>query len=98
MAGGKKPEKEEPSSARDDGPAPKSSRVIEYNNIDPYLFEEIEKVESNGSYGSKIQSIVIHLLYIENKQPGSKSIVFTAWAHSLHSDVSNSFHFRLLSH
>ncbi|KZT19573.1 hypothetical protein NEOLEDRAFT_1159005 [Neolentinus lepideus HHB14362 ss-1] len=64
--------------------APRSRREIEYNYIDPALFEEIEKVESNGSYGSKIQTLVRHLLHIQDTDPGAKSIVFSAWADSLH--------------
>jgi hypothetical protein len=92
MLGKQMPEKvvEAPQRPRDE-PAPKTKRIIEYDSIDPFLFDEIQKVETNGSYGSKIESIVRHLLYIEEKQPGSKSIVFTAWAHSLHSDVSVPF-------
>jgi len=40
-------------------------------------------MESNGSYGSKIQALVRHLLYIQFTDPGAKSIVFSAWADSL---------------
>lgn len=42
-------------------------------------------MESNGSYGSKIQALVRHLLYIQFTDPGAKSIVFSAWADSLQS-------------
>ncbi|KAG2135375.1 SNF2 family N-terminal domain-containing protein [Suillus bovinus] len=64
-------------------PAPVSRREIQYNMIDPTIFEEIQTMESNGSYGSKIQALVRHLLYIQFTDPGAKSIVFSAWADSL---------------
>lgn len=43
-------------------------------------------MECHGSYGSKIQTLVKHLLYLEVIEPGAKSIVFSAWADSLHSE------------
>lgn len=65
-------------------PAPKSRRQIEYNVIESDLFESIQMMESHGSYGSKIQTLVRHLLYLEISDAGCKSIVFSAWADSLH--------------
>ncbi|KAG1857719.1 SNF2 family N-terminal domain-containing protein [Suillus subalutaceus] len=62
---------------------PVSRREIQYNIINPTIFEEIQTMESNGSYGSKIQALVRHLLYIQCTDPGAKSIVFSAWADSL---------------
>jgi len=44
-------------------------------------------MESTGSYGSKIQTLVRHLLYIQYTDPGAKSIIFSAWADSLHSQL-----------
>ncbi|KAG1773736.1 SNF2 family N-terminal domain-containing protein [Suillus placidus] len=64
-------------------PAPVSRREIQYNMINSTIFEEIQTMESNGSYGSKIQALVRHLLYIQFTDPGAKSIVFSAWADSL---------------
>ncbi|KAF9221774.1 hypothetical protein BS17DRAFT_757183 [Gyrodon lividus] len=64
-------------------PVPVSRREIQYNLIDPSLFAGIQKMESNGSYGSKIQTLVRHLLHIQLVDPGAKSIVFSAWADSL---------------
>ncbi|KAI6013221.1 SNF2 family N-terminal domain-containing protein [Pisolithus marmoratus] len=63
---------------------PKSRRSIEYNMISRSLFHEIQQIESEGSYGSKIQTLVRHLLHIQVSDPGAKSIVFSAWADSLH--------------
>ncbi|KAI6002459.1 SNF2 family N-terminal domain-containing protein [Pisolithus orientalis] len=53
-------------------------------SIGPSLLREIQQIESIGSYGSKIQTLVRHLLHIQVSDPGSKSIVFSAWADSLH--------------
>lgn len=64
---------------------PKSKRVIEYNTIDKSVFTEIQKVETVGSYGTKIEMLVRHLLYLQEVDPGCKSIVFSAWADSLFS-------------
>jgi E3 ubiquitin-protein ligase SHPRH len=43
-------------------------------------------MESFGSYGSKIQALIRHLLFLQITEPGAKSIVFSAWADSLHSE------------
>ncbi|KAG1750477.1 SNF2 family N-terminal domain-containing protein [Suillus paluster] len=71
-------------------PAPVSRREIQYNVIDPAIFEEIQTMESNGSYGSKIQGT------------GAKSIVFSAWADSLqiieHALRSNGISYLRLDH
>jgi E3 ubiquitin-protein ligase SHPRH len=40
-------------------------------------------MESFGDYGSQVQTLVRHLLYLESTEPGTKSIVFSAWADSL---------------
>ncbi|KNZ77948.1 hypothetical protein J132_02888 [Termitomyces sp. J132] len=64
-------------------PVPKSRRQISYNMIDPKLFGEINSMESFGDYGSKIQTLVRHLLYLKLTDPDAKSIVFSAWADSL---------------
>ena len=57
-------------------------------SLDPDIFGKIQKVESLGDYGSKIQTLIQHVLYLQIEEPGSKSIVFSAWADSLHSEFS----------
>ena len=52
---------------------------------DPVLFAEIQTMETYGDFGSKIQALVRHLAYLKLKDPGAKSIIFSAWADSLHS-------------
>jgi len=61
---------------------------------DPQLFEEIQAIESDGDFGSKVQTLVRHLLYLQITEPGAKSIVFSAWADSLYSALRN-FHVKL---
>jgi hypothetical protein len=64
---------------------PKSRRKIEYNTISHNLLSEIDTMEVRGSYGTKIDTLVRHLLYLQLADPGAKSIVFSAWEDSLHS-------------
>lgn len=42
-------------------------------------------METYGDYGTKVQTLVRHLLYLKLTDAGAKSIVFSAWADSLHS-------------
>ncbi|KAF8153782.1 SNF2 family N-terminal domain-containing protein [Crassisporium funariophilum] len=67
-------------------PAPQSSRKIFYNMIvsDSSVFADIQNMETYGDFGSKIQTLVRHLLFLKLTDPGAKSIVFSAWADSLH--------------
>ncbi|KAH9476541.1 putative ATP-dependent helicase [Psilocybe cubensis] len=65
-------------------PAPQSRRQIEYNRIDPAIFKDIQTMETYGDFGSKIQTLIRHISYIKHIDPGAKSIVFSAWADSLH--------------
>lgn len=64
---------------------PKSHRKIEYSTISPSLLSEIDTMEVHGSYGTKIDTLVRHLLYLQLAEGGAKSIVFSAWEDSLHS-------------
>ena len=79
----------DPAAAQDPQPreqAPKSRRVIEYNNIDTDLLKSISEVQCSGSYGAKIEMLIRHLLYLQKHEPDAKSIVFSAWADSLRSE------------
>ena len=66
-------------------PVPKSRRHIEYNLISEGTLDSVQMMESHGSYGSKIETLIKHLLYVQIVEPGAKSIVFSAWADSLKS-------------
>lgn len=58
-------------------------------STDPELFREIQAMESFGDFGSKVQTLIRHLLYLQNTEPEAKSIVFSAWADSLYSMLRN---------
>ena len=64
---------------------PKSRRKIDYNTVGHSLLAEIDTMELCGSYGTKIDTLVRHLLYLRVTDTGTKSIVFSAWEDSLHS-------------
>ena len=64
---------------------PKSRRKIDYNTVGHSLVAEIDTMELCGSYGTKIDTLVRHLLYLQVTESGAKSIVFSAWEDSLHS-------------
>lgn len=70
---------------------PRSLRQIDYNCIPPSLLEDIQTMESIGSYGSKIDTLTRHLLYLKVAEPDAKSIVFSAWADSLLSELYLTF-------
>jgi hypothetical protein len=59
---------------------------IAFNLVNAALLTRIDSISYRGSYGSKIGMLVKHLLLIEAEEPGSKSIVFSAWADSLKSE------------
>ncbi|KAG8938004.1 hypothetical protein FRC00_003878 [Tulasnella sp. 408] len=59
-------------------------KTYEYSTMPAETLEALAKVESFGQYGAKIQTLIRHLLLIEETDPGTKSIVFSAWADSLH--------------
>lgn len=54
-------------------------------STDLEVFREIQAMESFGDFGSKVQTLVRHLLHLQNTEPDAKSIVFSAWADSLYS-------------
>lgn len=56
---------------------------LQYNTIAPDILAKIMSKESIGQFGSKIQTLVQHLLYLKDCEPGTKSIVFSAWSDSL---------------
>ncbi|KAJ3552362.1 hypothetical protein NP233_g12900 [Leucocoprinus birnbaumii] len=76
----------------DDEIMPQSFREITYNTLHPEVLEAIHQVEALGDFGSKIQTLVKHILYLQVNDPGSKSIVFSAWADSLHIVQAALFH------
>lgn len=63
--------------------APVSRRSVEYNSIDAKTLKSIQEQPVDGSFSEKIQTLVQHLLYIQEQEQEAKSIIFSAWADSL---------------
>ena len=64
---------------------PKLRRKIDYNTVGHSLLAEIDVMELCGSFGTKIDTPVRHLLDLQVTDPGAKCTVFSAWEDSPHS-------------
>lgn len=60
-------------------------KAIPYSTVSPEVLQAIADIEVHGQHGAKIQALIKHLIYIEQHEPGSKTIVFSAWDDSLDS-------------
>ncbi|KAL1917663.1 uncharacterized protein VTP21DRAFT_4056 [Calcarisporiella thermophila] len=47
------------------------------------LLASLSVIEINGGYGTKIDTLVRHLKYIQQQDPGAKSLVFSQWSRLL---------------
>jgi E3 ubiquitin-protein ligase SHPRH len=56
---------------------PGSSTTSIYSDISDSTMKEIKMIDLDGSYGSKIDMIARHLIWIRNNDPGAKSIIFS---------------------
>ncbi|KAF2710519.1 ATP-dependent DNA helicase [Pleomassaria siparia CBS 279.74] len=54
-----------------------SSNGSIYSDISDSTMKEIRTIELKGSYGTKVDMITRHLLWIRNNDPGAKSIIFS---------------------
>jgi E3 ubiquitin-protein ligase SHPRH len=54
-----------------------SSNGSIYSDISDSTMREIKTIELDGSYGTKVDMIARHLLWIRNNDPGAKSIIFS---------------------
>jgi E3 ubiquitin-protein ligase SHPRH len=50
-----------------------------YSDVDPQLLQEIKAIDLPTSYGTKIDTLGKHLLWIREHDPGAKSIVFSQY-------------------
>ncbi|KAF3481697.1 uncharacterized protein GIQ15_04456 [Arthroderma uncinatum] len=48
-----------------------------YSDISSRVLEEIQNIDISGSYGTKIDTLSRHLLWLRQHDPGAKSIVFS---------------------
>jgi E3 ubiquitin-protein ligase SHPRH len=54
-----------------------SSNTSIYSNMNDSTMNEIKMIDLDGSYGTKIDMIARHLLWIRANDPGAKSIIFS---------------------
>jgi E3 ubiquitin-protein ligase SHPRH len=54
-----------------------SSTTSIYSDISDSTMKEIKMIDLEGSYGTKIDMIARHLIWIRNNDPGAKSIIFS---------------------
>jgi E3 ubiquitin-protein ligase SHPRH len=57
-----------------------SSHSSIYSDISDSVMKEIKMIDLDGSYGSKIDMIARHLLWIRANDPGAKSIIFSQFS------------------
>ncbi|KAI9724377.1 MAG: hypothetical protein M1812_000445 [Candelaria pacifica] len=50
-----------------------------YSSISSSILNQIKRVDLDGSFGTKIDTIAKHLLWIRENDPGAKSIVFSQY-------------------
>ncbi|KAF2112416.1 SNF2 family N-terminal domain-containing protein [Lophiotrema nucula] len=56
---------------------PSSAGTSIYSDINETTMKEIKTIDLEGSYGTKVDMIARHLLWIRNNDPGAKSIIFS---------------------
>lgn len=50
-----------------------------YSDIRDVIFNQIKNIDVNGSFGTKIDTLARHILWIRANDPGAKSIVFSQY-------------------
>lgn len=48
-----------------------------YSGINDYILNQIKNTEVDGSFGTKIDTLARHMLWIREHDPGAKSIIFS---------------------
>ena len=59
------------------------SRNAIYSDISSGLLKEIKTIDLNGSFGTKIDTLARHVLWLREHDPGTKSIVFSQYKNFL---------------
>ncbi|KAH6867070.1 SNF2 family N-terminal domain-containing protein, partial [Alternaria rosae] len=54
-----------------------SSATSIYSDLSDSTMKEIKMIDLEGSYGTKVDMIARHLIWIRNNDPGAKSIIFS---------------------
>ena len=60
-----------------------SNGHVPYLNVEGSVMSSINATLAVGDYGSKIQTLIKHILFILESDHKAKSIVFSAWSDSL---------------
>lgn len=55
-----------------------------YTSINATMLQEIQQIHLRMSYGSKIDALARHILWLRQHDPGAKSIVFSQYKRFLH--------------
>jgi len=71
------PEKSEASSSS--SPPVAASRASIYSDISASTLDAIKAIDLDGSYGTKIDTLARHLVYLRDADPGAKSIIFSQY-------------------
>lgn len=58
---------------------PKTTDMSIYSDISETTLKEIKMIDLPGSYGSKIDMLAKHLLWIRANDPGAKSVIFSQY-------------------
>ena len=54
-----------------------------YSDISSGLMQEIKNIDLDGSYGTKIDTLARHVIWLREHDPGAKSIVFSQYKNFL---------------
>lgn len=73
-----------PSKADSERSSPSSASVASiYSNISIDTMNQIKAIDLPGSYGTKIDTLARHILWIRENDPGAKSIIFSQYSEFL---------------
>ncbi|KAI5784908.1 ATP-dependent DNA helicase [Pyronema domesticum] len=54
-----------------------------YENIKEKMLDEIKAIDLESSYGSKIDMMTRHLVWLKRNEPGFKAVIFSQWSEVL---------------
>ncbi|GAB7345396.1 hypothetical protein MBLNU457_3737t2 [Dothideomycetes sp. NU457] len=76
-----------------------AGRISIYNDVSPAVLNEIKSIDlpHRSSYGTKIDTISRHLIYLRNSEPGTKTVIFSQYRDFL-SVLSSAFKAMGISH
>ena len=66
-----------------------------YSDISSGILKEIRNIDIDGSFGTKIDTLARHLLWLRQHDPGAKSIVFSQYKPFLSVLASSFSHFKI---